>query len=225
MSGVEDVLARLGEIDRTLPRHDGAAVFNRMYLRVTEDLASALRRPGTFQDPEFMTRLGGNFAGYWLEAFDSSTSPPVPGAWAALFERRHDRSVLPIQFALAGMNAHIAHDLPVAVVRTCLELDTTPAAAGVRADYDAVNALLAAREERVRRSFLSGRGRTLDRRVGPVVHLVGSWKIEKARDAAWVTAETLWVLRRSRGLDDRYRRALAGSVGLVSRSLLTPVPA
>lgn len=212
------------ELDRTLPRHDGAAVFNRMYLGVTEDLATALGRPGTFHDVAFMTSLGTNFAGYWLAAFDASASPPVPRAWAALFERRHDRSVLPIQFALAGMNAHIAHDLPVAVVRTCLERDTRPAAAGVRADYDAVNLLLAAREERVRQSFLSAHGRALDRRVGPVVHLVGSWKIEKARDAAWVTAETLWALRRSRGLADRYRQALAGSVGLVSRTLLTPVP-
>lgn len=224
MTTVEDVLARIRDIDRTLPRRDGAAVFNRMYLGVTEDLAAALARPGTFQDPVFMARLGSRFAELWLDAYDASETPAVPRAWAPLFERRHDRAVLPIQFALAGMNSHIAHDLPVAVVRTCLDLDTLPAAPGVRADYDAVNALLAAREARVRRSFLSAAGRALDRRIGPVLHLVGSWKIEKARDGAWVTAETLWALRRSRGLAERYRQALAGSVGLVSRTLLTPVP-
>jgi len=40
----------------------------------------------------------------------------------------------PIQFALAGMNAHINHDLPVAIVSTCTELASSPAAGTVRAE-------------------------------------------------------------------------------------------
>ena len=32
----------------------------------------------------------------------------------------------PVQFALAGMNAHINHDLPLAVVSTCSALATAP---------------------------------------------------------------------------------------------------
>ena len=46
-----------------------------------------------------------------------ATSRPAGGcrqAWAPLVERRATRGVLPIQFALAGMNAHINHDLALA---------------------------------------------------------------------------------------------------------------
>ena len=46
-------------------------------------------------------------------------TPAMPTAWQPLFERRADPGIEPIQFALAGMNAHINHDLPLAVVATC----------------------------------------------------------------------------------------------------------
>lgn len=218
---VQDVIARLRRIDNELPPGDGAAVFNRMYLTVTEEVAAGLEGSSVFRDPVFMEQLDVTFASLWLEAYDARAGA-VPRAWAPLFERRHDRSVLPIQFALAGMNAHIGYDLAVAVVRTCLHLDVSPERAGVRDDFEAVNDLLAACESRVRRSFLTEAGRAADAHVGPVVHLVSSWKIDKARDVAWVNVEAMWALRSLGSLADRYRAALARTVGMASRCLLTP---
>jgi len=218
---VQDVVARLRSIDDELPRSDGAAVFNRMYLTVTEEVAAGLNGAHVFRDPVFMEQLDVTFAGLWLEAYDAP-GDAVPKAWAPLFERRQDRSLLPIQFALAGMNSHIGHDLPVAVVRTCEQLGASPEDAGVREDYQAVNDLLAACESKVRRSFLTEVGQTVDEQVGPVVHLISSWNIEKARDVAWVNVEALWTMRIVGSLADRYRAALAGTVGMASRYLLTP---
>ena len=218
---MHDVITRLRRIDDELPRSDGAAAFNRMYLTVTESVASGLDSGTVFADPAFMERLDVTFASLWLEAYDADTSH-VPRAWAALFERRHDRAVLPIQFALAGMNSHIAHDLPIAVVRTCRQLATSPERRQVREDYEAVNRLLAATESKVRRSFLTSAGQEVDDRLGPVVHLVSSWKIDKARDVAWVNVEALWALRHEASLADRYRSALARTVGMATRCLLTP---
>ena len=218
---MHDVITRLRRIDDELPRSDGAAAFNRMYLTVTESVASGLDSGTVFADPAFMERLDVTFASLWLEAYDADTSH-VPRAWAALFERRHDRAVLPIQFALAGMNSHIAHDLPIAVVRTCRQLATSPERRQVREDYEAVNRLLAATESKVRRSFLTSAGQEVDDRLGPVVHLVSSWKIDKARDVAWVNVEALWALRHAASLADRYRAALARTVGMATRCLLTP---
>jgi Family of unknown function (DUF5995) len=37
-------------------------------------------------------------------------------------ERRAAAGIEPAQFALAGMNAHINHDLPLAMVSTCMAL-------------------------------------------------------------------------------------------------------
>jgi len=220
-TSVQDVVARLRSIDDELPGGDGAAVFNRMYLTVTEEVAAGLRSAQVFRDPVFMEQLDVTFAGLWLEAYDAP-GDAVPKAWAPLFERRQDRSLLPIQFALAGMNSHIGHDLPVAVVRTCEQLGASPEDASVREDYQAVNDLLAACESKVRRSFLTEAGRAADEQVAPVVHLISSWNIEKARDVAWVNVEALWTMRIVGSLADRYRAALADTVGMASRYLLTP---
>jgi hypothetical protein len=168
-----------------------------------------------------MEKLDVRFAGLWLEAYDAP-GQSVPKAWAPLFEHRHNPSLLPIQFALAGMNSHIEHDLPVAVVRTCRDLDASPADTGIRKDYERVNDLLAACESEVRRSFLTEAGKAADERIGPVVHLISSWNIDKARDVAWMNVEALWAMRSIGSLADRYEAALAGTVGMASRYLLTP---
>jgi hypothetical protein len=192
-----------------------------MYLTVTEAVAAGLEGDQVFVDPVFMEQLDVTFASLWLAAYDAGVHD-VPRAWAALFERRHDRAVLPIQFALAGMNTHIGHDLVVAVIQTCRQLGRSPEHAGVHEDYEAVNHLLAASESRVRRSFLTAAGREVDDHLGPLVHLVSSWKIDKARDVAWVNVEALWAIRHSSSLALRYRAALASTVGMASRCLLTP---
>ena len=63
----------------------------------------------------------------------------------------------------------------------------------------------------------------MDKEVGPVVHLVSAWNIDKARDLAWVNVETLWALRSLELLRDRYVGMLGHTVGMGSRVLLTPV--
>lgn len=218
---MQDVIRHLRRIDDELPPDDGAAVFNRMYLTVTETVAAGLAGRTVFADPAFMEHLDVTFASLWIEAYDAD-GHDVPKAWAAHFERRRDRAVLPVQFALAGMNSHIGHDLAVAVVETCRARGTSPSRPGIRDDYEAVNQLLAASESQVRRSFLTAAGQELDDHVGPVVHLVNSWKIDKARDVAWVNVEAMWAIRRSGRLAARYRAALARTVGMGSRLLLTP---
>ncbi len=221
---VEDVIDRLVEIDAELPSYDGVAVFNRMYLTVTERVLSAIESPEVFGDPEFMAELDVRFADLWIEAFDDHRAGrSVCKAWRPLFEHRGDRGLAPVQFALSGMNAHIEHDLPLAVVATCDARGGRPDRGRVRADYDVVNEILASVEAEVRRSFLDETGRLLDDRARGLTHLLSSWSIDKARDLAWVSVEAIWAVRGLSFLADRYTAALAGTVGMVSRYLLTPV--
>jgi hypothetical protein len=58
---VQDILTRLRRIDDELPPDDGAAVFNRMYLTVTESVAAGLASDTVFQDPVFMEQLDVTF--------------------------------------------------------------------------------------------------------------------------------------------------------------------
>ena len=221
---VDEVIARLREIDGELSADDGVAVFNRMYLTVTERVAAILARPRAgpikFQDPQTMVALDVRFANIWLAAYDAAVAGrAVPPAWRPLFEARAGGRV-PVQYAIAGMNSHIEHDLPVAVVDTCRARRLEPE--DVHPDYDEVNEVLAEVESEIRRSFLDEVGRHVDDKLGPVVHLLSTWNIEKARHLSWVTVETLWVLRRTSLLQDRFLESLGHTVGMTSRALLTP---
>lgn len=223
---VEGVLDRLRGIGQALPHADGAAVFNRVYLRVTELVAAELEADAAFEDPDFMRELDVRFAGMWLAAHDAAEAAArPPPAWAPLFEERRTPGILPIQYALAGMNAHIEHDLALAVLATCRSRGITPRQDSVHRDFEAVNHLLARVESEIRRSFLTEVGRRLDAEVAPLVHLVSAWKIDKARELAWVHVETLWATGSLEQLTARYVAMLGHTVGMASRCLLTPLGA
>jgi hypothetical protein len=217
---VAEVITRLRSLQSTLPPGDGVAAFNRMYLQVTELVAARITH-GYFRNEEFMTRLDVVFAGLYLAAVEAPAGRAAH-CWRPLFERRA-RPLLPVQFALAGMNAHINHDLPVAVVRTCRQLGLRPGSAGVREDYQRITEILSEVHEEVRQSFLDGLVLDVDREVSPLVTLIGSWSVGRARDAAWVNTEVLWQLRGRSGLDRDFRETLSRSVGMASRQLLLPV--
>jgi len=217
---VDAVIARLREIQGGLPADDGVAVFNGMYLTVTERIATTMAA-GTFRDPETMSDLDVRFAGLWLTACDASVAgTSVPTEWRPLFAARAAGRV-PVQYALAGMNTHIEHDLPLAVVDTCRARRLAPA--DLHADFEAVNGVLARVESEIRRSFLDEVGRTADDGMGRLAHLVSCWSIDQARDVAWVTAETIWTLRELGPLRDRYLDALGHTVGMTTSALLTAV--
>lgn len=221
---VDGVIARLRTIDAELPADDGVAVFNRMYLAVTERIAAVIADPPvdatTFRDPATMTELDVRFADLWLTAYDEDAAHrTVPAAWRPLFQAR-SAGLLPVQYAVAGMNTHIEHDLPIAVAGTCRARDLAPP--DLRRDYEEVNKVLAQVEAPIRRSFLDTVGRDVDDRVGPVVHLLSTWNIDQARDLSWVTAETIWSLRTTEVLLDRFLDALGHTVGMTSRALLVP---
>ena len=84
------------------------------------------------------------FANIYFAAVNalSGLSSDWPVAWQPLLATRGNPGIEPIQFALAGMNAHINHDLPMAVVTTCAELATAPGDGTHHADYQKVDALL-----------------------------------------------------------------------------------
>ena len=75
---VDEVIARMREIDAGLPAADGVAVFNRMYLTVTERVAAVIGAidadPHRFGNPESMAELDVRFANLWLTAYDAGAA-------------------------------------------------------------------------------------------------------------------------------------------------------
>jgi hypothetical protein len=223
VSSIPEAIARMEAIEQALPAADGLACFDRMYLDVTRSVAASLSQ-GFFADPDFMTRLDVNFANLYLEAAACADQPAsAPVAWRPLIERRSLPGIEPIQFALAGMNTHINHDLPLAVVATCTDLGTQPTAGSISADYQKVDELLDAAEESIRRSFESNVELAVDRHLQAVENLVATWTINDARDLAWNNALLLWELRDARVARDLLLAGLGAATELATRTLLVEV--
>jgi hypothetical protein len=125
----------------------------------------------------------------------------------------------PLQFALAGINAHVGHDLALAVVDTCTGLGCSPDT--LERDFERVGDVLTALEERIREELMPGPD-LLDV-ADPLTHLAGSWSLARARDAAWAASRVLWGLRYSDELYEEFAHRLDEGVGLVGRFLLTPL--
>jgi Family of unknown function (DUF5995) len=236
VTSIAEAITRMELIDTTAPPSDGVACFNRMYLEVTQEVDKDLGQQ-FFADPAFMTRFDVTFANLYFDAVDAAAGQSadaaagqsadtdagesaVPLAWRPLFERRGETGIEPIQFALAGMNAHINHDLPLAVVATCTDLATVPTAGTHLADYQKVDGLLDAAEQSVRQSFESAPELAIDRHLRAVENLVCGWTINTARDLAWGNALLLWELRDDPLVRGLFLDNLAASAALASRLLL-----
>ncbi|HVQ40986.1 MAG TPA: DUF5995 family protein [Vicinamibacterales bacterium] len=224
VQSVDEVIAIMKAIDHDLPDTDGVKWFNRLYLRVTTSVGSAV---GTraFNDTAFMTKLDVVFANLYFSALAAGSVDVrrAPSAWRPLLEARNQSGIARIQFALAGMTAHINRDLPDGIVQSFLALGGDPIAADLREqDFDSINEILERVEEEVKVEFAVGLVGAIDRLGGPVDDAVAMWKVRAARSAAWTNAQVLWGLRPVPRLRDRFFDRLDGLVALTGRGLLLP---
>jgi hypothetical protein len=224
---IADVVRRLRTIEQSAPRSDGVVCFARLYREVTEGVGADLTREG-FADARFLERLDVHFAELFFSALEAYRRDPAqaPSAWVPLFAQRSRRGIAPLQFALAGMNAHINRDLPVALVTTCRELGLDlREGSREHADFERVDTLLAQVERHVKSGYLTGWLAWLDRlvhRLRRIDDVVAMWDVDRARDAAWTNAQALWALDDEQPLADDYLLALDRMVGFASRGLLVP---
>jgi len=221
-ASVDAVVALMSSIEGSLASGDGVWWFNRLYRRVTERVAVALTE-GIFENPAFVDRLDVVFANLYFQALQGflQNRDAAPRAWAPLFDGNAEQGVAPIQFALAGMNAHINRDLMIAVVRVCEEmgLEVTDDSSHKR-DYDRLNPILQEVETAVRAWFLEGLVAEFDNMFEKVDTIVANWSLVEARSAAWNHAQTLWRIRDIDFIEDAYIDGLDGLVGFAGRGLL-----
>jgi hypothetical protein len=223
---IDAVAARLLEIERERrgyrdPRRrrfqrrpDGVACFNYLYLRVTEEVRDS--RAG-FESPEFVERLAVVFAQFYLEAYEAASAGKwVSKAWEPLFQSMNAKHIAPIQFALAGMNAHINNDLPWALMQTWDEFELEAQEnSPVFRDFELVNTILARVQSEVRAKLQSRFLRWLDRILGRLDDRIATFNVAKAREEAWERGA-----RWSRRLDPEAAAAHERTVGYASHLIL-----
>ena len=192
LATIPDVIARMQAIDALLPVTDGLKWFNRLYLMVTQQVDL---RPsdGAWQSPVWLDRLDVVFASFYFGAVAGYLSGgSVPSAWNALFEARYSTGIDRIQFALVGMNAHINHDLALALLATDAELNVIPVAGSAESsDYQSVNELLKTVMPSALTMLATDTLGVLAEDTGKIGRLLAFWDICSARNLAWDFANHL----------------------------------
>ena len=219
---VADAVSLMQSLDTLLPANDGVRWFNRLYLMVTQQVHTTLNE-GAWQSPAWFDHLDVTFAGFYFDALrESLDGKSTPAAWGALFDSRFQTGIDRIQFAVAGMNAHINHDLALALLKTGADLNMVPADDGPEHhDYQAVNVMLEGLMPSTLTMLAGDSLGELAEDTGKVGQLLAFWDISRARDLAWDFAAHLRGLAGpARDMALAVQDAMTGALG---RAILTQV--
>jgi hypothetical protein len=222
---VSEVLATMQALDAVMADDDGLKWFNWLYMQVTMTVEQRVAG-SSFRGPAWLAELDVQFARLYFDALANwLRGAPAAGCWTALFLKRSDGAVARIQFAMAGINAHINHDLPIAIGATCDATQTRPEHDSAQyQDYTGINQTLDGLVDMAKRTLMV---RLLGDALPPVSRLedtIAAWNVAAAREAAWVNAEVLWSLRAMARLSARYLATLDGITTVAGKALLVPVP-
>jgi hypothetical protein len=215
------VITRMEGVAAPLTEEDGVARFNELYLAVTRAVL-AETRADNYEDPAFISRLDVVFGDLYFDAIDAEgAGGKIPKAWEPLFEKRASPGIAALQFAIAGMNAHINHDLAVALVATCDERDVALSTDTAQyRDYIAVNKTLERVEGEIKERYTTGILGDIERAMGTLDDVLANWSVARARDNAWMTAQTIHALRGQRFIYEQFMLGLGRNVAFAGRALL-----
>lgn len=220
---IPEVIQGLENIASVCVDGDGLKWFNGLYLAVTQAVQNRVNGGG-FADPAWLAQLDVQFAGLYFAAVRAAlTGASCPGCWRLMFAARANVRITRIQFALAGMNAHINHDLCLAIDATCKATNTVPQHGTAHYnDYTSVNVTL---DQLIAQARQTLRVRLLGDCLPAVEHLedlIAGWDVTAAREKAWENAEHLWNL--SPLLGPGLLDMIDGFTATIGKALLVAVP-
>jgi hypothetical protein len=170
-----------------LEADDAAGYFAAMYARVTRRIADSIDA-GRFADGARMDAFATAFAARYTRPRRGETE--VPRCWQASWDVAGDTGLLVVQHLLLGINAHVNHDLPLAVVEIA---DRTGDLQAIKPDFEAINGVLG----EVSVSVLADLDR-VSRWVNRIARLGGdrgfNFSLGVARARAWEAAVRLHPL-------------------------------
>jgi Family of unknown function (DUF5995) len=143
-AGIAGVIIKLETVQSILDdlppsrANNRVAAFNDLYLTITRRVDDALT--GDAAQPEFLELLDIEFARRYFEALKlwNNDDSGTPDVWEVLFKRSRDVQMSQLVAAMLGVNAHINHDLSLALVATWAE-SGAPVGDVVHPDYLLVN--------------------------------------------------------------------------------------
>jgi hypothetical protein len=190
---VQHVVDALSDIESfCLANGDLRGAFATAYLHITRAIARA-QQEGAFADPEWVEQYlvcFGNLYRRAVLACEAGRMDVVPKCWRLAFEAAREQTGFVIQHLTLGINAHINHDLPLALV----EVGIDSARESKYADHTLVNTVLAEATEGMKRAVADSYAPILvrlDRLSGRYGEDLPNFSIPKAREHAWTMAVAL----------------------------------
>lgn len=228
VSDIPGVIQRLAEIGEFIkvngPGHpDGIWCFNNLYADITAKVLAGVNNRD-YPDNGFMASLDVAFANRYLDALrqEDAQQGGAPAPWRLLIDRRRE-PLAQIQFAAAGVNAHIDFDLAAAVVEVWLEGGGGPHDGEQHNTYQQIDGVFAGEMSKLRHEFEHSKLGGFDRgKVDRFLNFISDWTVNLTRDLAWGNAARMWALRHL-GADRAYMEVLAVSAAIIGEGLLAPL--
>jgi hypothetical protein len=181
---------------------DRRGAFAQCYLVMTKRVHDAVD-DGVFTDGAWVTRLLERFADYYFDAIDAHGTPvpehPCPEVWRSAFDACADPSCHVLQVLMLGINAHINHDLALALVDVLDDWDTLDEAtrSARHEDHERVNEIIEATTDEVQREVVdrwSPAAHTLDVLLWRLDEWAFGALAESWRSRVWADAMELLAL-------------------------------
>jgi hypothetical protein len=223
--GIGDVIGKLQALQSILddlpPGRAGnrVAAFNDLYLTITRRVEGALRAQAS--DPDFLELLDVEFATRYFDALDrwNRDDEDTPDVWEVLFKRARDVRMSRLVAAMLGVNAHINHDLALALIATWNDLGA-PEDDLIHHDYLLVNQIFYEEIPLLRRGYATEWQMEIDRFVGPLDDWSQRVLVTVTRAHAWDQALRLWELRNDEGDFEQACRLMDRAGSLVAEWLI-----
>lgn len=220
---IDGAIAALTALEQTFrDQHDRRAIFATAYLAITRAIKQNVA-DGQFQDNAWVTRYALCFANLYrtaLLAYEQGDLLSLPKAWRIAFETSKNNGALAIQDLMLGINAHINHDLALALIEVTID----PQRPMRYADHCKVNDVLRAATDPMQQrigQLYAPILNLLDQACDHIDEDIACFSVEKAREAAWLAAVGLANAR-----DDAERAALRAGLNdraaVLARLILAP---
>jgi hypothetical protein len=218
---LDDVVAGFAALEQAaLAARDRRAIFLTVYGQMSREMRRLVEQR-VFRDSDWVARYTVGFANIYREAYRAhDAGEPVAKSWRIAFDTAKSGAALVSQDLLLGINAHINHDLALALDGVSID----PQRDDRLVDHTAVNEVLRSLTDAVseRISQLYAPGLTVvDACAGTLDEDVSNFSLSIARENAWEAAVALANARTE--LERRaIRRLLDVRASAVARLILVP---
>mgnify|MGYP000639047781 CR=1 FL=1 len=190
---IEEVISPLELFENCcLEKGDLRGVFVSAYLQITHAISNEIKKE-SFKDNKWSANYLVRFANLYREAllnYENNTSRQVPKSWKVAFDLAKNQEGFIIQHLTLGINAHINHDLALALNDVGIDSDREEK----YQDHIRINHILEDATDNLKRSVSEKYApilKRLDRGLGTVDDKITVFSISKAREHAWAMAVAL----------------------------------